>query len=514
MNINDIFKKAENSLLQNNLAEAKKSFLKIQKKIPNHIETLNNLALIEIKLGNKSNALKFFEKSLIFNSNQPQILSNAALCKHEMLDSSAAIINLDKAIKIDPTNSLFYFNRGKIFSDLHDFEKAEIDYLKTIELNQSFYQAYLNLGVIYNKQYRYKDACKTLEDLLKVRPNLAEGYYNLGISYDNNRNYEKALINYKKTIELDSNNYLAKYNLSCLCLHQKNFSEGWKFFEHRWAQRNKPDFIRDIPQCMNLDNLNKTLIWGEQGIGDQILLSSMLIDLNLEKKVNVAIDHKLIDLYRRSFPNYNFIHLDKTISLENFSYQIPFGGLGQFLRTNKDSFKKNDKFLKANEDEIKKIKKGFSDKSKKICGLSWRSKNLNTGNAKSIDLDQFIPILNNKNFIFVDLQYGDTSEEISFIENKFGIKIHSINTLDKFNDIDGLASLISACDLVISVSNVTAHLAGALGIKTFLLAPYTLGLIYYWHDGKTNLWYPSLQVFRQKDPNNWRPTLEDISKIL
>ena len=80
-----------------------------------------------------------------------------------------------------------------------------------------------------------------------------------------------------------------------------------------------------------------------------------------------------------------------------------------------------------------------------ICGISWISKS-NIGKNKSMTLEY------ERSFIvaditFVDLQYTDTSEE-GRILSKSGVEIIKLEEIDNFNDIDGLASLINACDKV------------------------------------------------------------------
>ena len=91
--------------------------------------------------------------------------------------------------------------------------------------------------------------------------------------------------------------------------------------------------------------------------------------------------------------------------------------------------------------------------------------------------------------------------------------LNKIDGIDNFNDIDGLASLIDACDFIVTISNVTAHMAGALGKKVFLLVPYTKGKIWYWHDNlKTSLWYPSIEIFIQSEIGDWKKPISDIKE--
>ena len=73
-------------------------------------------------------------------------------------------------------------------------------------------------------------------------------------------------------------------------------------------------------------------------------------------------------------------------------------------------------------------------------------------------------MINSDTIKFTDDIFFEKNE----IYKKIGVKIDSIKGIDIFNDMLGLASIISACDLVITCSNVNAHLAGALNKKTFL----------------------------------------------
>ena len=82
-------------------------------------------------------------------------------------------------------------------------------------------------------------------------------------------------------------------------------------------------------------------------------------------------------------------------------------------------------------------------------------------------------------------------------------------------DIDGLAALIEACDLVITISNTTAHLAGALGKPVFLLLPYSQGRLWYWQTQRSNtLWYPGMRVFRQQTPGDWAGVVAGVISAL
>ena len=111
----------------------------------------------------------------------------------------------------------------------------------------------------------------------------------------------------------------------------------------------------------------------------------------------------------------------------------------------------------------------------------------------------------------MSLQYGDVKEEIKQLKQKHNIEIFDVEEIDKFFDIDGLASLINACDEVISMRNSTVPLAGAIGIKSHILIPTNC---YWWWgvDDTHSYWYPSLKLFRQKKPGEWNQPFLQIKK--
>jgi hypothetical protein len=155
----------------------------------------------------------------------------------------------------------------------------------------------------------------------------------------------------------------------------------------------------------------------------------------------------------------------------------------------------------------------FSKKNSKqfICGIAWKSNNEEIGSDKSLSLKQLLPILKLSDIDFIELQYGDTEEEKMSLYDEYGIEIKTIDEIDNFNDIDGLSSLIDACDFVITSSNVTVHLSGALGKNTYLLAPYSVGKIWYWHENRNkSLWYPSVNIYRQESNKSWNLPIENI----
>lgn len=150
-----------------------------------------------------------------------------------------------------------------------------------------------------------------------------------------------------------------------------------------------------------------------------------------------------------------------------------------------------------------------------VIGISWVSKNPAVGSQKSTSLLEWEPILRESGVRFVDLQYGETRPDRAAAKKELGVDITHFDDLDALKDLDGLAALIAACDLVITVSNTTAHLAGALGVPVWVLISSGIGQTWYWfRDRSDSPWYPSARLFRQTEIKNWRPVIKEIAKTL
>ena len=104
-------------------------------------------------------------------------------------------------------------------------------------------------------------------------------------------------------------------------------------------------------------------------------------------------------------------------------------------------------------------------------------------------------------------------EEIREFKEATGIDVVQCTSVDNREDLDGLAALIEVCDLVVSTSNVTIHMAGALAKETWALQPYAAN--FWWLVERTDsIWYPSLTLYRQPTLDDWDSVYESIRNDL
>jgi hypothetical protein len=108
------------------------------------------------------------------------------------------------------------------------------------------------------------------------------------------------------------------------------------------------------------------------------------------------------------------------------------------------------------------------------------------------------------------LQYGDMDDEINRVRQDYGIDVAQVEQIDNFNDIDGLPALITACDRIVSIDNVTVHLAGALGKEIDALLPRVSNWRWGIHP-HNSYWYNSVWLRRQTEREDWGEVLAQIS---
>ena len=262
----------------------------------------------------------------------------------------------------------------------------------------------------------------------------------------------------------------------------------------------------------------RVLIWAEQGVGDEILFSGMFPEIaQVLPHCLIEIDRRLLPLYQRSMPKVTFVPRNEPINEDQFDSHYPAGSLGQHFRRSLADFKpERPSYLVADQTRAQQIRASLCPNGERLVGLSWHSKNLKFGQAKSLTLEQLLPVLQIPGVRFVNLQYGAVADEIASLRANHGIEIAQCDSVDNFSDLDGLAALIEACDLVLTISNTTTHLAGALGKKTLLLLSFGNGLLWYWSNEQAghSLWYPSVQIVKQTQVANWQEPINAAVQIV
>jgi len=477
-------------------------------KINSNLATYKLLGDAQVKVSDLVGALDSYQKALELEPGKFQQIYDYGKILHLSNTHEVALKYFREAHKIDLNNIECMNKMAGSLSAIGNYEEAKSIYKKLQKLVPDALSPYIDFATTLIHEGQYDEPVRLLEEILvKCPPDVGEPYY------------------------------VVKMNLAMLYLINKNFKEGWEHYAVRILYRNRLDVSKrhdKLEEFFDIDLTKKKLkfnenilILFESGIGDMILGLSMLKDFHKNfKNISAQVDYRLVSLCKRSFPGIKFYPVKELPTGEviikneysSFDKGIYWGSIGRYVREKVSDFPKEERvYFNLDNNKVDEIKNKLKKSKDIICGIAWKS-NAAEGRHKSTQLKNLLPILSLKNIKFIDLQYekkifaGQNALEKEELSIKNNIIIEEYEGIDKLEDIEGLAALISNCDIVVTSSNVTAHIAGALGKKTFLYLPFGRGKLWYWHEeaGKS-IWYPSIKIFTAESPGQWGGVFKEIA---
>jgi tetratricopeptide (TPR) repeat protein len=403
---------------------------------------------------------------------------------------------------------------------------------RAVMLNPGYYEALNNLGSCHMQAQRHDKAREYWKRALRCEGRAPQEYgdiwCNLGCLHVNNGDPELGLPMLKTALKLNPASPDAHWNHALILLEIGQYGEGWD--EYAWGFKNIYRQNRDYRDGLPLWDGSPdgvVITWGEQGIGDELLFSSMIPDLcAVSKKVIIDCHPRLERIFRQSFPDTVIYptRKDKYIhwvhNHPDATHRICMGDLGKYFRRSLDDFPKDRaSYLKADPERVEYYKKKLAklgDKPK--VGISWTGGYKKTGkDYRSIPLMDWKPILKECDCTWISLQYTpEAYETISQAEEELDTRIYHWPSAVQNQEYMETAALVSSLDLVITVNTAVHHLAGALGKECWTMTPKAHAWRYYSpaKDGSTIPWYPTCKQYLQKQLFDWNPILQKISRDL
>lgn len=472
-----------------------------------------------VAYGKIPEALQVFDQAIRLQPDRQEAYFCAGNAMMTIDLEDRAIEHFRQVIRIDPQATAARFRLAvclyvlRSYDDAAEEAKKAFDALKTIHRD---IEAEISAGMYLQKINRNTEALAHFEKALAIDPDshsALEGYVTTAGMFGYSR---KAIELYGQLVAREpqkEKRIQHSYNMALIHLGMGDLHQGWKIYESRFAGENPMVAPRlyATPRWKGEDLQGPLLVWGEQGLGDQIIYGSMIEDAAKRAQVVVDVDPRLVPLFARSFPQVRVRPLADEPNEGGLRAQVPAGGLGEFFRGGWQDFPRKP-YLIADGERAERLRDAVRDGEKCIVGISWRSANPKFGEHKTAKLEDFSPVLSRPELGFVDLQYGDTAEEIETAGAKSGVRVRHLDEIDNTKDIDGLAALIEACDAVVTVSNTTAHIAGALGKRVWILVPHGRARIWYWFkDRDDSPWYPGARIVRQEPGQSWENLVASIA---
>lgn len=318
----------------------------------------------------------------------------------------------------------------------------------------------------------------------------------------------------------DPVNPQAHWQRAYALLLQGRFEEAWPEFAWRWRCPGFPSRRLPTPQPAwdGRRACRRLLLWGEQGLGDEVMLTGLIPDARRwlatrGVECELLLDGRLVGLLGRAWPDLP-IHAWGAGPIHSCDQHLPLGDLCRQLRPAAASFPaKVRPWLQADPARREALAAALPRRGAPRLGLAWHSEAAVLGPRKSIALAALAAAVTRPGLELVCLQYGPVEAELAALRQATGTEVRTLAGLDRRDDLEGMAALIESCDLVITISNATAHLSGALGRPTWLLLHH----VPYWpwqFAGEHCLWYDSVRLFRQRHGGIWQEPLAELGKAL
>ncbi len=450
--------------------------------------TISALGFAEFERGNYKDCATVLERALRLGEN-PDIYNKLVLSLFEIHNYQKAVEYADKMYELYPDDVRAIANKVKSLTHSGKLIEAEKLCVEALKKDKEAASLWFHLGFL--KELIYCND-KQAKECYQIAANLGnpQADYNIAVSSQKLGDFEEAEKHYKVMLKRFPNDVNTITSLGMCYLTQKKFKEGYDLF----FKRNKSKF-KDLsnnfwkPEDKLEDEIN---IICDQGYGDHIMFVRYLPFLK-NRKINVGSRDALRELFAKNYSEINFVSYEEL----NPNVQTVFiTDLAYVLGMDFDNIPYSEGYLNAGTANI--------ENAKTKVGFCWEagSAGIRTMINRTINIKFFEKMLNLDNIQVYSFQVDDTlngNERYS----------QMINLAKDFKNFSDTASALKAMDLVVTVDTSVAHLAGALGVKTFLLLPYATDWRWF-RDTKKTPWYDSIEIFKQQDHISWEREIDEI----
>ena len=395
-----------------------------------------------------------------------------------------------------------------------DLSLSRVAFEHAIQITPSAPEAVFNLGNLYFQSGNYGAALGPLRRALSLSPARSDAWVLLSTAQRLSGDLTAAECSGWHAIALSPEQDGPAVLVSQLLLMRSEFRQGWPLYERRLVRQVSP-IQTPHPQFDSIDRTSgPVLLWGEQGIGDEIMFASLLPEARASfSSVVLQVDARLKGFFRISFPDLQVFDYSERPPVDSYTAHLPLGSLGLHFRSHETDFSRQPAgYFQADPERVRAVRSQLARKAGEIIvGVSWSSSSPEHGEMRSLDLQALCSALNFPMVRFVNLQYGDVSRDLAALDASAQSRMFICRDIDNFRDLDGLAALMCNCDLIVTVGNTTAHLAGALGLKAWVLLPFSPS--WRWmNSGSQTPWYPALRLYRQAATKDWQSVLDQVRR--
>lgn len=398
-------------------------------------------------------------------------------------------------------------DRGIAHHQAGELEQAAAAFREALAAQPDFLPARYNLGVTLNDLERFTEAIAVLEQVVADEAAHADAHRALGFAHSQLRDIDAAIHHLRQAIALRPDFAEAHLNLGMLLLMQGHYREGWEHFDWRWQTTGFTPFAPHTHPRWDGAPLpaGTLLIHTEQGAGDAIQCLRFLPQAAARCARLLLVAPPALHPLAAGLAKNLSVMAPGTLAADAFGAYLPIMSLPRVLGVVAEAdIPHQVPYLRAAPGRLPLPDPG----GRRRIGLVWAgSPTFGNDRHRSVALPTLLPLLEAtaNNGQWFSLQKGEAAQQrLALAEPD---RLYDLDPL--LNDYGDTAAALSQLDLLISVDTAVAHLAGALGVPTWLLLPFNAD----WRWGLErdySPWYPSLRLFRQPGWGDWAAVIQAL----
>lgn len=410
------------------------------------------------------------------------------------------------------TKKLDYMKIGDEYYKKADYKNAIKWFKKSLREDKDPFLCNL-IGHLYSKINKYKNINKQIyyfKKAIEIKPDYVNAIRNLAFAYNRAEETEKSIEYFEKVIELGpiTDDYVA---YACRKIKNNEFEEGWKYYEYRFSKDFGKTYYPEMnkPRWEGEDISDKTLlVQHEQGLGDSIQFFRYLPGLtSIANKVIFRTQTSLRNLLKINAKGFDVVGEGTKIENIAFDCHIPLLSLMNVRKERKETIPLSEGYIEAEEISVQDYKKEFFDNDCIKIGITWHGAAYGN-DLRNVPLETFFPLTKLKNIKLYSFQKGIGAKDLENLPKDIEI----IDLGKTFNDFSDTAAAMANLDLFITSDNSVFNLAGAMGIKTYVLLNKNSEWRWFL-DTKTTPWYDSVRIFKKRTENeSWNYSMRRILK--
>jgi Flp pilus assembly protein TadD len=428
---------------------------------------------------------------------------------------------LRNAIEKQPEDANICFQLGDLLLELGRIDEAIVITRTAWEQNPRDARINLNLGLLHVLNNAALDGLAYLQRGLMLQPRAGHGFMALGAVLRLLGDIHGAEQACRELLKCFPDEPAFQTNLGMVLLHQGDYQQGWPAYEARLAPGLFPvPSPRGVKRWDQQSATEELILVAEQGAGDLIQFMRYAGFLKLLiPRVSIQADARFRTLLEL-FGTFDAIHTPESCPEDTAGCEwMPLMSVPGLLGVTADNPLIEAPYLAAFSESVQRwtavLRRGMSE-PERLVALHWQ------GNpeperswsmaGRSFRLEDLSAVAAGHGIRLVSVQKGTGSEQLaecSFLHRFVGAQ----PLVDQCWDYAETAAILASCDLVISSDSGIAHLAGALGLTTWLLLDYAPD--WRWGGrGDRTIWYPSMRLFRQEQLGDWSPVGRAVSLAL